>query len=494
MQGRRTAQTFGKRVVIDMFCFRLHDHNESDEPAFTQPVMYKVIRSHPSTLEVYGDRLSAEGLVTADVVESMKAQWIAHLAAEFEASQSYRPDKADWLDGRWEGLQSPPLFGAAGDTAATPGMLTKVGAALTRIPVGFHLHPSVQRFLDARRKALDDGLGIDWATAEALTLGTLVSEGTPVRMTGQDTERGTFTQRYAVLSDQITGERYTPLESLVDGQASFEIINTLLSEEAVLAFEYGYTLAEPHALVLWEAQFGDFANGAQVVFDQFLSSGERKWLRMSGLVCLLPHGFDGQGPEHSSGRLECHLQGSAENSWQVANCTSPANYFHILRRQVRRDFRKPLIPMTSKSLLRHRRCKSTLADLAPGTSFQPVLPDDAEVQGRTLDLVPDAKIRRVIACSGKVYLDLLDEREKLDRHDTYLIRIEQLYPFPTDEFMQEIVRFSNAELVWCQEEPKNMGAWTYIAPHCRRHSASAAVRWVRATPAVGRPSQDTRSS
>jgi 2-oxoglutarate dehydrogenase E1 component len=367
---------------------------------------------------------------------------------------------------------------------------------LTRVPDGFHVHPTIQRFLNARRKTLDEGTGIDWSTAEALALGTLVSEGTPVRLTGQDTERGTFTQRHGVLSDQISGERYVPLASVADGQASFEIINSLLSEEAVLAFEYGYTLAEPHALVLWEAQFGDFANGAQAVFDEFIASAERKWLRMSGLVCLLPHGLDGQGPDHSSARLERYLQSSAENNWQVANCTKPANYFHILRRQVRRDFRKPLILMTPKSLLRHRRCKSNLDEFTAETSFQPVLRDDAETKGSTLDLLPDAEIRRVIACTGKVYFDLLEEREKLGRQDTYLIRIEQLYPFPAEEFQRELARFPDAELLWCQEEPENMGAWTYIAPYlhaAQRAVGGGATSWkyvgrpAAASPAVGLP-------
>ncbi|WP_426700103.1 2-oxoglutarate dehydrogenase E1 component [Rhodanobacter sp. Col0626] len=491
-------QAFGKPVVIDMVCFRFYGHNEGDEPAFTQPLMYKAIRSHASTLEIYADRLRAEGVVTAEALDGMKARWQAHLDTEFEASQNFRPDKADWLGGRWQGLRSSRGAPGEGKTAVEPEILSLVGAALTRVPDGFTVHPTVRRFLDARGKTITDGSSIDWSTAEALALGTLVNEGTSVRMTGQDTERGTFSQRHAVLNDQVTGKRCLPITSIAGNGASFDIFNSLLSEEAVVAFEYGYTLAEPHALVVWEAQFGDFANGAQVVFDQFLSSGERKWLRMSGLVCLLPHGFDGQGPEHSSARLERYLQSSAENNWQVANCTTPANYFHILRRQVRRDFRKPLILMTPKSLLRHRRCRSAFDELSTGTSFQPVLRDDADVAGRTLELLPDAKIRRVIACSGKVYFDLLDEREKLERRDVYLIRIEQLYPFPVDEFTRELARFPGAELIWCQEEPRNMGAWTYIEPLVREaqlaiRSEAAPPRYAgrdsSSSPAVGLPAQ-----
>ncbi|HEY4092385.1 MAG TPA: 2-oxoglutarate dehydrogenase E1 component [Luteibacter sp.] len=490
-------QVFGKPVVIDMFCFRFYGHNEGDEPAFTQPLMYKAIRQHPSTLEVYAERLQAEGLVTPDELEAMKVAWVAYLDTEFDASVSYRPHKADWLDGRWEGL-SALRNDEGSETGMDPVALSALGDALTTLPEGFRAHPTVQRFLDTRKKALAEGAGIDWSTAEALALGSLVGEGMRIRMTGQDTERGTFSQRHAVLIDQETGMRHVPMAGIATGRASFEVVNSLLSEEAVLAFEYGYTLAEPHALVLWEAQFGDFANGAQVVFDQFLSSGERKWLRMSGLVCLLPHGLDGQGPEHSSARLERFLQSSAEDNWQIANCTTPANYFHILRRQVRRDFRKPLILMTPKSLLRHRRAKSTFEELGPGTSFQPVLRDDAEMPGRTtVALLPDGDINRVILCSGKVYYDLLDEREKLGRNDVYLLRLEELYPFPEDEVRQVMARFPAAEWMWVQEESKNMGAWSYIAPLLletqQAIGAGAGLRYVgraaSASPAVGLPTQ-----
>jgi 2-oxoglutarate dehydrogenase E1 component len=313
---------------------------------------------------------------------------------------------------------------------------------------------------------IETGEGIDWAMGEALAFAALVDEGYPVRLSGQDSERGTFSQRHSVLIDQETEARYVPLNNIRDEQAHFEVINSMLSEEAVLGFEYGYSLAEPNALVVWEAQFGDFANGAQVLFDQFISSGERKWLRMSGLVCLLPHGFEGQGPEHSSARLERYLQLCAEDNMQVANCTTPANYFHILRRQLLRDIRKPLILMTPKSLLRHKRAVSKLDEFAIGASFHRILSDDAEkAQEGTLTLVEDAKIRRVVLCSGKVYYDLFEEREKRGINDIYLLRVEQLYPFPLKALISALARFKAADVFWCQEEPKNMGAWSFVDPY-----------------------------
>jgi 2-oxoglutarate dehydrogenase E1 component len=458
-------QKFQIPVVIDMFCYRRHGHNEGDEPAFTQPLMYKKIRSHPTTLEIYGKRLIGEGVVTEGEIEKMKADWRARLDAEFEASQSYKPNSADWLDGRWSGMKiardaDDPRRGNTGVELAT---LKEIGHRITVVPPGFHVHRTIQRFLDARAKAIETGRDIDWATAEALAFCSLLLEGHPVRLSGQDSERGTFSQRHSVLIDQENESRYTPFNELGRPQARYEVINSMLSEEAVLGFEYGYSLAEPNALVMWEAQFGDFANGAQVVFDQFISSGERKWLRMSGLVCLLPHGYEGQGPEHSSARLERFLQMCAEDNMQVANCTTPANYFHILRRQLKREIRKPLILMTPKSLLRHKRCVSRLDELGPGTSFHRLLYDDAQMlPDQKIKLVPDDKIRRVILCSGKVYYDLYEEREKRGIDDIYLLRVEQLYPFPTKTLAQELSRFAQAEIVWCQEEPRNMGAWFFV--------------------------------
>jgi 2-oxoglutarate dehydrogenase E1 component len=461
-------QKFHKPVVIDMICYRRFGHNEGDEPAFTQPLMYKQIRQHPSTLTIYADKLVREGVMSQEEVDELRAQFRSHLDGEFEIGQAYKPNKADWLDGKWSGLtqakvDDDPRKGATGVDIDT---LKMVGERLAAVPEGFEAHRTIKRFMDNRRAMIDSGQGIDWATGEALAFGTLCLEGHPVRLSGQDCERGTFSQRHSVLYDQRNEARYIPLNHLREGQARYEVINSMLSEEAVLGFEYGFSMAEPNALTLWEAQFGDFANGAQVLFDQFISSGERKWLRMSGLVCLLPHGYEGQGPEHSSARLERFLQMCAEDNMQVANCTTPANYFHILRRQLRRDFRKPLIIMTPKSLLRAKRATSMLHEFGPDSSFHRVLWDDAEVlPDQPIKLVKDNKIRRVVLCSGKVYYDLYEEREKRGVNDVQLLRIEQLYPLPVKALINELNRFKQAQIVWCQEEPKNMGSWNFIEPN-----------------------------
>ncbi len=469
-------QKFQHPVVIDMFCYRRFGHNEGDEPAFTQPLMYKAIRAHPSISKIYAKKLVGEGVVSEADVDKMRADWRAKLDAELESSQSYKANNADWLDGRWADIKAArdhedPRRGITGVDVAK---LKAIGAKITAVPQGFHIHRTIQRFLDNRRQAIETGKDIDWATAEALAFCTLMLDGHPVRLSGQDVERGTFSQRHSVLIDQENEDRYIPFNELGQKQARYEVINSMLSEEAVLGFEYGYSLAEPNALTLWEAQFGDFANGAQVVFDQFISSGERKWLRMSGLVCLLPHGYEGQGPEHSSARLERFLQMCAEDNMQVANCTTPANYFHILRRQLKRDIRKPLILMTPKSLLRHKRAVSRLDELAQDTSFHRVLWDDADRPLATplghagegaIKLVPDSKIRRVVMCSGKVYFDLYEEREKRGVKDVYLLRVEQLYPVPMKALVNELSRFKQAETIWCQEEPRNMGAWHFIEPY-----------------------------
>ncbi len=458
-------QKFQRPVVIDMFCYRRFGHNEGDEPSFTQPLMYKKIRAHPTTLEIYSKKLVGEGVVTQAEVEKMKADWRTHLEVEMEAGAGYKPNKADWLDGRWLGLKAAGEVEdpRRGHTGIAIEELRAIGKKITGVPQGFNVHKTIQRFLDNRAKAIETGDGIDWATAEALAFSTLLKDGHPVRLSGQDSERGTFSQRHSVLFDQDTEERHTPFNHLGEGQARFEVLNSSLSEEAVLGFEYGYSTAEPNALTLWEAQFGDFANGAQVVFDQFISSGERKWLRLSGLVCLLPHGYEGQGPEHSSARLERFLQMCAEDNMQVANLTTPANYFHALRRQLRREIRKPLILMTPKSLLRHKRAVSRLDELANGTTFHRLLWDDAQVlPNEKIKLVADDKIRRVVMCTGKVYYDLYEEREKRGIDDIYLLRIEQLFPFPSKALVAELTRFKQAEMVWCQEEPRNMGAWFFV--------------------------------
>ena len=461
-------QKFHKPVVIDMFCYRRHGHNEGDEPAFTQPVMYKRIASHPSTLELYARRLIAEGVMTEGEVEKVKADWRARLDAEFEAGAGYKPNKADWLDGKWAGFKSADQEEDArrGVTGVDVSVLKDIGRKITKVPDGFRVHRTIQRFLDNRAKAIDSGIGLDWATGEALAYCTLLQEGHHVRLSGQDSERGTFSQRHSVLIDQEDESRYTPFNHLGGDQGHYEVINSLLSEEAVLGFEYGYSLAEPNALAMWEAQFGDFANGAQVLFDQFISSGERKWLRMSGLVCLLPHGYEGQGPEHSSARLERFLQMCAEDNMQVVYPTTPANYFHVLRRQLHREIRKPLILMTPKSLLRHKRAVSQLDELGRDATFHRILYDDAQMlPNEKIKLQPDAKIRRVVLCSGKVYYDLYEEREKRGIDDIYLMRIEQLYPVPLKALVHELGRFKGAEVVWCQEEPRNMGSWHFIEPY-----------------------------
>ncbi len=458
-------QKFHKDVVIDIFCYRRFGHNEGDEPMFTNPIMYKKIKTHKTTLSLYTERLVKDGLIPEGEIEDMKAAFQAHLNDEFESGKDYKPNKADWLDGRWSHMDKSKEEYVRGETAITPDTLAEVGAALTRAPDGFALHKTVGRLLEHKKGMFDSGKGFDWATGEAIAFGSLLTEGYPVRLAGQDATRGTFSQRHSGFVHQETEERYYPLNHIRAGQSNYEVIDSMLSEYAVLGFEYGYSLAEPNALVLWEAQFGDFANGAQIMFDQFISSGESKWLRMSGLVTLLPHGFEGQGPEHSSARLERFLQMCGQDNWIVANCTTPANYFHILRRQVHRTFRKPLILVTPKSLLRHKLAVSSADDFTTGSSFHRVLWDDAQKGNSDTKLVKDGKIKRVVMCSGKVYFDLLEERDARGIDDVYLMRIEQYYPFPAHSLINELERFKQAEIVWCQEEPKNQGAWSFIEPN-----------------------------
>ncbi|MEE8500253.1 MAG: 2-oxoglutarate dehydrogenase E1 component, partial [Kiloniellales bacterium] len=466
-------QTFNKDVVIDMFCYRRHGHNEGDEPAFTQPLMYRQIRGHPTTREVYAERLAAEGTVTAQEADGLVADWQRRLNEAFEAAGGYKPNKADWLEGAWSGLDRVRGYDARrGKTAVPMKTLKQVGAALSSFPADFNAHRKIVRQLETKKKMIETGEGIDWATAEALAFGTLLVEDHPVRLSGQDSNRGTFSQRHAALVDQETEERYVPLNHIGADQASIEIVDSPLSEMAVLGFEYGYSLAEPGALVLWEAQFGDFANGAQVIIDQFIVSGESKWLRMSGLVMLLPHGFEGQGPEHSSARLERYLQLCAEDNIQVVNCTTPSNYFHVLRRQMHRNFRKPLIIMTPKSLLRHKRAVSKLADLGPGSTFHRVMYCD--------ELPCDPKdAKQVVLCSGKVYYDLFEERAKRGLRDVHFLRLEQLYPFPADALATELEPYRHCHLVWCQEEPRNMGPWPFVADFIREIAAEAGVEDTR---------------
>ncbi|MFT4959172.1 MAG: 2-oxoglutarate dehydrogenase E1 component [Paracoccaceae bacterium] len=491
-------QKFHKDVVLDIFCYRRFGHNEGDEPMFTNPIMYKKIKTHKTTLSLYTERLVKDGLIPEGEIEDMKAAFQAFLNDEFEAGKDYKPNKADWLDGRWSHLDRNKDEYFRGDTAISEETFADVGASLSRVPDGFPLHKTVGRLLDAKKQMFETGKGFDWATGEALAFGSLLTEGYPVRLSGQDSTRGTFSQRHSGLIDQNTEERYYPINNIREGQSQYEVIDSMLSEYAVLGFEYGYSLAEPNALVAWEAQFGDFANGAQIMFDQFISSGESKWLRMSGLVCLLPHGFEGQGPEHSSARLERFLQMCGQDNWIVANCTTPANYFHILRRQVHRKFRKPLILMTPKSLLRHKLAVSTTEDFTTGSSFHRVLWDDAQKGNSDTKLKPDSKIKRLVLCSGKVYFDLLAERDERGIDDVYLMRVEQFYPFPAISMVNELERFKHAEIVWCQEEPKNQGAWSFIEPNiewvlgrikAKHPRARYAGRATSASPATGLASQ-----
>jgi len=452
---------FAADIVLDIVCYRRYGHNESDEPAFTQPTMYKAIRARPTTRTLYAERLAREGVVSSDEAKAGWEAFQAQLEDAYKAAQSYRPNKADWLEGNWAGMRRPGEKGAGDDeaTGVPLDVLKQVGRALGSVERGFNVNPKIARQLDAKLAMFDSGEGIDWATGEALGFGTLLLEGHRVRLSGEDCQRGTFSQRHAVLIDQINQNEYVPLNNIrpadQGGQANIEIYNSLLSEFGVLGFEYGYSLADPKTLVLWEAQFGDFANGAQVIIDQFIASGETKWLRMSGLVMLLPHGYEGQGPEHSSARMERYLQLCAENNMQVCNITTPANYFHALRRQQKRTYRKPLIIMTPKSLLRHKLAVSPLGEMAAGTSFQTVI-------GEIDEIGAPAKVRRVVLCSGKVYYDLLAERRERGLSDIAIVRLEQIYPFPEEALARVLAPYKNAEIVWCQEEPENAGSWTFV--------------------------------
>jgi 2-oxoglutarate dehydrogenase E1 component len=447
-------QEFKRDVVVDIFCYRKYGHNESDEPMFTQPLMYREIAKKPLPADIYSNRLIAEGTMSEDEVKKGFADFKAFFEKQYDIARDFKPNKADWLEGQWSGFEKPKGEHPAGDTGVDVKKLKEVGLALAKEPP-IKANSKILRQLEAKKKMMETGEGIDWATGEALAYGTLLTEGHGVRLSGQDCGRGTFSQRHSVLVDQDTEERYVPLNNITSGQESYEVIDSSLSEFAILGFEYGYSLARPNFLTLWEGQFGDFANGAQVIIDQFISSAEAKWLRMSGLVMLLPHGYEGQGPEHSSARLERYLQSCAEDNWQVANCTTPANYFHILRRQLKRKFRKPLILMTPKSLLRHKLAVSKLADMAPGTHFQRIIPETEKLQ-------KDDKIRRVVITSGKVYYDLFEARAAQKIDDVAIIRMEQYYPFPARELKAELARYKNAEFVWCQEEPQNMGAWSFV--------------------------------
>ena len=448
-------QKFACDVVLDIISYRRYGHNEGDEPAFTQPIMYKKIGSHDSISTIYGKKLVKEGILTDQEAKDEVDNHNKFLEKEFQAGANYKPNKADWLEGQWANLRAAHGDDRRGETSVSTDDLKLIGNAITTIPENIQVNKKLARIVEARKKAIDTGEGIDWSTAEHLAFGSLLLEGHPVRLSGQDSCRGTFSQRHAVFVDQVKEERYTPLNNIKENQENFEVIDSPLSEASVLGFEYGYSLTEPTALVMWEAQFGDFANGAQVIVDQFISSGEAKWLRMSGLVMLLPHGYEGQGPEHSSARLERYLQLCGEDNMQVLNCSTPANYFHALRRQLKRDFRKPLIIMTPKSLLRNKMCVSKLSDMAEQTAFRRVIKDpDINLK--------DKNIKKVVICSGKVFYNLYEEREKRKLENVKILRLEQIYPFPHRTLKEELSKTPDAEVVWCQEEPKNMGSWFFV--------------------------------
>src|SRR5271166_506514 len=463
---------FASDIILDIVCYRRHGHNETDEPAFTQPLMYKAINRMKTTRTLYAERLAAEGTVSAEDAKAMFEAFTKTLDEANAAAKAYRPNKADWLEGHWAGFTPVDQKDAElteESTEVATATLKRIGGVLSHVPAGFNVNPKIARQLEAKAQAIESGQGIDWATGEALAFGSLLLEGSRIRLSGEDTQRGTFSQRHAVLIDQINQNEYTPLNNIAADQAMIEIFNSLLSEAGVLGFEYGYSVADPRTLVLWEAQFGDFANGAQVIIDQFLASGETKWLRMSGPVLLLPHGYEGQGPEHSSARIERYLQLCAETNMQVCNITTPANYFHALRRQLRRNFRKPLVIMTPKSLLRHKLAVSKLAEMTEDTGFLRVIPEIDEI-------TPPEAVKRVVLCTGKVYYDLLTARREAKIDDTAIVRVEQLYPYPERTISNLLQPYVNAEVVWCQEEPENMGAWQFIDRHIEGSLAHIEIR------------------
>jgi len=453
-------QKFNRDVVVDIICYRRFGHNEGDEPSFTQPVMYANIKKHQTALNIYANKLIKEGTVTQEQFNSMKMQFKNLLDEQFKTAKEYKP-KLEWYAGVWSRYKPERGKDKRGVTGVPIEKIKTIGEKIIKIPKEFNAHSTIRKIFENKKKMFFTGKGFDWATAEQLAFATLLDEGYPVRLSGQDSGRGTFSQRHSVLRDQRDGIYYTPLNNISKNQKRYEVIDSLLSEMAVLGFEYGYALSEPTTLVVWEAQFGDFANGAQVIIDQFITSAERKWARANGLVMLLPHGYEGQGPEHSSARLERFLQLCAQENIQVMNCTTPANYFHALRRQIHRDFRKPLVIMTPKSLLRNKKCTSNIEDFTKKNSFHRILNDHADFKKYGLiQLKEDKSIKKVVMCSGKIYFDLIEAREKVKNKEVFIIRIEQLYPFPVKTLAKELKRFKkNSKFYWCQEEPKNMGAW-----------------------------------
>ncbi len=446
---------FKEDVVIDMFCYRRSGHNEADEPSFTQPLMYQAIKKHITTQKLYEKKLIQEKVINKEEAQKICLDFKIFLDKEFDLGKSYKPNKADWLEGSWSGLSTATFDARKGITSVSEKKLMNIADKIHKIPETFNIHKRIKKIYTNRIQSIKNGESIDWATSESLAFATLLDEGFGVRLSGQDVGRGTFSQRHSVLYDQVNEKRFVPLRHFQQQQGYFEIVDSFLSEFGVLGFEYGYSQADPKTLVIWEAQFGDFANGAQIMIDQFVTSGERKWLRMSGLTILLPHGHEGQGPEHTSARLERFLQMCAEDNMQVVNCTSPANYFHVLRRQLHRNFRKPLIVMTPKSTLRHKKNVSKIQDFTNGSTFHRILTDDISIEEKKLT-------KRLILCSGKIYFELAEYIEEKNLKNITIIRLEQIYPFPYDNFKEELNNYMNAEVIWCQEEPKNMGCWGFV--------------------------------
>lgn len=487
-------QRFQEDCIIDLICYRRYGHNELDQPMYTQPLLYAKINKHEDTLKVFEKQLVGEGTTTKAEIDAIKTMVNKTLEADFEAAKTWETPPNDWLSSKWSGFLSPRQRSRIRETGYDTEKLREIGIKISTPPVDHKVHKQLEKILGARLESIEKGQGIDWGTAEALAIGTLLIEGNHVRLTGQDVERGTFSHRHAVLVDQTTGGKYVPLNHLnkhasatiamskaatraPDMQGEFTVRNSILSEFGVLGFEMGYSLENPNMLVMWEAQFGDFVNGAQVMIDQFISAGEDKWLRQSGLTLLLPHGYMGQGAEHSSCRIERFLQQVDEDpdfvppmgenermqiqlhNWQVLNCSTPANYYHALRRQVHRDFRKPLIIATPKNLLRDRKCTSRLDEMGEHTKFHRVFKESDPKIVEQAD-----KVRRLVFCSGKIYYDLAEEREKRGLTDVAIVRVEQIAPFPWDRVAEEAAFYKNAEVVWAQEEPKNMGAWSFVEP------------------------------
>lgn len=488
----RFRQTFRQDVVVDIVCYRRFGHNEADEPSYTQPVMYKKVKDHPTLREIYSKQLVSEGIMTPESVQMHFDEEMNRIQEALDKARKEQiTPKFFTLEGIWKGLRRPQAhdFWTKVDTAADKSTLKYLTEVLTTVPSGFTVHPKLQKLLESRKKMMETG-EFDWGMAELLAYGALIKEGIPVRISGQDAGRGTFTHRHAIFHSIEDGSRYSPLNTIQPDIADFAVHDSLLSEMAVLGFEFGNATTDPRALTIWEAQFGDFCNGAQIIIDQFIASAESKWQRMNGLVLLLPHGYEGQGPEHSSARLERFLQLCAQENMQVAYPTTPSQIFHLLRRQVRRDFRKPLIVMSPKSLLRHPKAISKLEELEQG-AFRELLVDPLAAQD-------SSKIKRVILCSGKIYYELMEEREK-NQNDgsTAIMRVEQLYPFPADQITQAVKQFPNLKQIhWAQEEPKNMGAYFFVAPRLQELFADLAAKGVsfryvgrteRASPAIGSP-------